>query len=587
MGLLMFGLTACAGESNSRPAQSGESQALVVAAGSDESDATPTPAAEPDDEARAEKKSISPELLYQLLAGEIAAQRSSFDVAVGEYVAAAKQSEDPRVAKRAAQMGVFAKDFQAALVASQRWAELDPTSIDPQKHLGVLHLRLGNYEASASAFEKFLSLLAERGQGTSSRLYEVAAAILVRETDTEGALAVMRLLAKRVPDDAGAQEAYARMAFSSGNAEESLAAAKRLLAADKANRHANVIVANALLAEGKPQEAVAQLKAALELAPDDHQLRLAYARILLQAKDPKLARAEFERLAQDVPDNADVLYALALLALQAGENDKAEPLLKQLVEMGKRASDAAYYLARIASQAGDFDAALKWFKAVKSGDFADESRVQVAAVLADQGKLDEARAHLKELRQSDSKLLERSYLIEAGMLAEAEMTTQAIALLDEAIGIRPTNIDMLYTRGLLAETLGDLQTLERDLRRILELDPDHVDSLNALGYTFADHNLRLQEAFELIERALKLRPNEPAILDSMGWVHYRLGNLDDAERYLRKALESDYDGEIAAHLGEVLWKKEQHDDAKAVLDEALSRDPDDQALQQTFERLFK
>lgn len=545
-----------------------------------------------DGAAKAEAKkeagtSISPDLMYRLLLGEIAAQRGAFDVAVSEYVDAASESADVGVARRATQMGVFAKDYAAALKAARRWAQLAPGSLDPWKHLGVLNLRVGDYPASAEAFEGFVERLAAKDESASARLYEVVGAVLLREADTAGALKVMGLLAAKVPENLAAQEAYARMAFSSGNEKESLAAARRLLQADPSNRAANVIVANALLADGKTAGAVAQLKRALEVAPEDNQLRLAYARLLLQAKDPALARAEFERLAEDVPDNADVLYALALLALQAGEHDKAKPLLERLLALGARRSDASYYLARIAVSEKDYDLALKRYAEVKRGDYLQEAKLQMANVLAASGKLDEARAHLKALRSEQSELREQAYLLEASLLSDAKRQDEAMALLDEAVGALPTSVDLLYSRGLLAEEMGDLKRLEEDMRQVLALNPEHVDALNALGYTFADHNMRLKEALSLIERALQLRPNEPAILDSMGWVHYRMGDFDQAEGFLRKALKAQYDGEIAAHLGEVLWKKKQHKAAREVFDEALNRDPDDPALQRTVQRLLK
>jgi len=321
--------------------------------------------------------------------------------------------------------------------------------------------------------------------------------------------------------------------------------------------------------------------------PGDQQLRLAYARLLVDMKQYDKARIEFEKLHQKSPRDADLLYTLGLLALEAQRFDDARRYLKALLKLGKRRDEALYYLGRIEESQGNHRRAIEYYEQVRNGEYRFDARLRSAFLLARDGKLEEAIAALEKMAagsQSDGSLV-RIYLAEGEIYNQAGRYRDAIRAYNKGLKIAPGNSDLLYARGLTAERVDDLEMLESDMRRILEANPDDAAALNALGFTLADRTDRLQEAYELIQRAIELNPDDPAIIDSFGWVNYRLGNIDEAIRLLRKALSKMDDPEIAAHLGEVLWVTGRHDEARKVWQRALKKSPEDPVILKTMKRL--
>jgi tetratricopeptide (TPR) repeat protein len=241
----------------------------------------------------------------------------------------------------------------------------------------------------------------------------------------------------------------------------------------------------------------------------------------------------------------------------------------------ERADVAAYYLGRLFEQRGDARSARDWYGRARQGEVRMDALIRIATIDARQGHLDQARAHLAKARAETDTTEEqvRLFLAEADLLKQSGQPVAALGVLDEALRIHPGEPDLLYTRALLADQLDRFEEAEANLRAILAQDPDHAEALNALGYTLADRNLRLDEAFTLIDKALKLNPDNPAILDSMGWVLFRQGKLAEAESYLRRAYAREPDGEIAAHLAEVLAAQGRRDEALQLIQDALARDP--------------
>jgi len=283
------------------------------------------------------------------------------------------------------------------------------------------------------------------------------------------------------------------------------------------------------------------------------------------------------------PDNIEVIYALGLLYLQANRLAEAEGYLQRLADQAERLDDASYYLGRIEQERKDYGKASAWYRGVQSGENYFDAQVRLAMLIAKQGQLAEARAHLRSIRTNGEK--ESAILIqaEAELLTEDKRLDAAMQVYDAAL--RDTyNTDLLYARAMLAEKMNRLDRMEEDLRRILVNEPDNAQALNALGYTLADQTDRYQEALGLIQRALELRPADFYILDSMGWILYRMGRLSDAIVYLRKAMQLRPDPEIAAHLGEVLWITGDKEGAKAVWDTALQATPEDSQLLDVIRR---
>jgi tetratricopeptide (TPR) repeat protein len=336
-------------------------------------------------------------------------------------------------------------------------------------------------------------------------------------------------------------------------------------------------------------EAMAALQTFIEANPQATEARHAYARALVADKRYAEARREFDRLLEqttaDPARHAEILFATAVLSLQLNDADQAEKHLLHLLELGHAETDKIhYYLGQIADERKQWDAALQWFNQVEPGEHYLPARLQAAHVLAKQGQLAEARRYLA---LSDVAPEERPRLImgEAQLLRETSQLTEAYEVLTAGLKAHTDHSELLYELALLAEKLGRLEEMEARLRQLLALRPDHAHALNALGYSLADRKLQLDEARELIGRALELAPNDPFILDSQGWVMFRLGDLPTALETLRKAFATRPDPEIAAHLGEVLWVSGLKDEARQIWQQAQREHPDNTVLTETIQRL--
>jgi tetratricopeptide (TPR) repeat protein len=319
--------------------------------------------------------------------------------------------------------------------------------------------------------------------------------------------------------------------------------------------------------------------------PDSTLLRTSYARLLVDAADYPLALEQFRALHRLSPDDEEISFGYAMLATQQEYWDEARPLWQELRASPGRRDEASYYLAQIEEQAGNDDLAIGLFRTVSGSELKVDAIMRMAQILARTGRLQEARGALQRARIANPGRAADLYIAETQILQKYGKPDDALALYQIAMRAFPDNSDLLYNRALYVVDLGDFASMERDLMLLLKDDPDHVDALNALGYTLADRNERLDEAYAHVARALKLRPDSPAILDSMGWVLYRQGDLEQAAVYLRRALALNQDDEIAAHLGEVLWVSGNHAEAQAVWREGLSHAPDSDKIRAAVERL--
>ena len=392
-------------------------------------------------------------------------------------------------------------------------------------------------------------------------------------------------LVERHPQDPYAALAYSRLALEAGNRELALAQAERALTLKPRWQEARLQRAQVLIALDKIEPALQDLGAAVAEDVANRTLRLAYARLLVKTRRLDAAQDQYEILLRQSSKDADVLYALSLLTMEAERFDKAQRYLRRLIATGQRVDEAHYYLGLIAERRGDTDEALQELVQVGEGEFYLNALIKRLNLLAGEGRVDEVRSELERLRGSNPELAVRLYLIEGDLLQQHERADQAMALYTRALGEYPDDADLLYARGLLAESLDRLDLAEADLRRILAGDPENAQALNALGYTLADRTDRYAEAHELIRRAYAQRPDDAAVIDSMGWVLYRLGKLDEAVEYLRRAYELVQDPEIAAHLGEVLWANGQKEAARQIWEEGRKADPKDATLMETLKRL--
>lgn len=525
------------------------------------------------------KIELTEDILFKILLAEIAGQRGKVDIAVSNYLDLAKTTRDPAVIERATRISVYARDNESAYEAASLWVEVDPKNPDAHQVLTVMTLRQGNIEQALHHLE----IILESSKGQFDQQLWMIANFLGREDDQAAVLKLMERLMESHMDDAEALYAFAHVTARMGDMDRSQDLLERVLELKPGNDAAAMTYLALLQKKGESLKALEWIESILKDKEDDFNLRMAYARLLTETKQFDSARRQFEILSVQAPNNVDVLYALGLLYLQTNRLDNAEQYFLRLTKLKKRIFDANYYLGRIAEEKKEFDKASDLYQGVHGGENYLDARIRLSLVLAKQGDVDKALENIHAIQKGKDS--NRLILIQAEgeILIDAKRYEQAMAFFDKAIE-EESHPDILYSRAMLAEKMGNMDILEADLRAIIAEDADNATALNALGYTLADRTDRYEEAYDYVKRAYELSPTDFYILDSMGWVLYRLGRLDEAVEYLKKALELRNDPEIAAHLGEVLWVMGDKQAAKQVWDTALKDTPTDERLLDVINR---
>jgi tetratricopeptide (TPR) repeat protein len=310
-----------------------------------------------------------------------------------------------------------------------------------------------------------------------------------------------------------------------------------------------------------------------------------YGRKLVQERRIEEAREQFAILVEQDPRDYDIVFSLALLSLEMNMLDEARGYLDRLVVNGQRLDDAHFYLGYINGQQGNSSTAIEHYLRVTSGNNFLQAQRNLTELMVRAGRYPEVKAHLQNVRFRNADYNSPLLTMEANVLIDEGRNEEASILLDTSLEAFPENIQLLFLRSVLSQNRNDLALMEQDLRLIIRLDPSSPIAYNSLGYTLADRTDRYQEAYELIKQAIELAPNDPAIIDSLGWVQYRLGMYEDARRNLERAYELYPDHEVAAHLGEVLWVMGQRSEAQRIWRNALEVEPDSVHIHNAMERL--
>lgn len=561
IGLLVAGLLACAG---APPREQAAPESLAKAPPK-----TPPPVAR----SVAQSEALTPDVVYAVLVGEIAAQRGRLPVASAHYRLAAALSQDPSTAERSARIAVLLKDDKAAEEAVGLWVSLEPDNPLAHQVAATLYARAQKTDLAVKHLRELVRLSRDRNINGFMQVVMVVGKL----QDQKYGLELMRELAAEYGDDPKALYSYAVVAAGAGDYDLAESSIRRVLELEPDWAEASVLLSRILLQRGEVSGALEVLSDAVEDKPDSLVLRVAYARQLVEARQLEKAYAQFVELLEVEPASPDLLFSAGIVALQLEKYDGARRHLTALTVESTRRDEAMYYLGQAEELDGNLEAAAEWYAKV-SGSYQRDAQVRRARLLARGGQLAGARDLIQALRVREPDQSVRLYLIEAEILREAGRADEVMQLYAHALKFYPNNPDLLYDRGLYAVELGRLDIMEQDLSQVIQDNPDHADALNALGYTLADQTSRYSEALEYIERALALKPDNAAVLDSMGWVQYRLGNNLDALRYLRRALELQPDAEIAAHLGEVLWVTGDREEARRVWKASLAENPDDELL---------
>jgi tetratricopeptide (TPR) repeat protein len=523
--------------------------------------------------------SFTEDTVFSLLSAELAGQRNRFDIALDNYVTQAINTQDPGISERAFRIAEYLGADQAALDTSLIWAKNDPTNLEAQRAAAIQLARAGRYDDSMAYMEKVL-----QGQGDTHFDF---LALSAAETDTDtrkGLLTSFDRLLKKYPKNGQLIFGKALLLQQNGDAQGAL----KLLEDNPTNDgDVTPILLRARLLQGmdRGKEALPILEKSIRQYPDDKRLRLTYARMLVEQNRMDDAKVEFSSLVQQFPDDDELRYSLALVCLEAKAWDEAVGYLEDLVARGSHVDSAHLNLGRVYEERNNPQNALAEYAQVGPGNDYLPAQLRQSDILMSNGSLTEASKRLAAAREAQPDYAIQLYLIEAETLANNNQSDQAWQVLGQALKQYPDDLNLLYTRAMLAEKRDDLSQMEKDLRAIIKREPDNAMALNALGYTLSDRTTRYAEAKVLIERAHALNPEDPAVLDSLGWVNYRLGNLDEAERLLRQALERFPDHEVAAHLGEVLWANGKQREARKVWSKALEQQPDSPILRSTLRRL--
>jgi tetratricopeptide (TPR) repeat protein len=524
------------------------------------------------------KQPLTPEILFKFLVAEVAGQRGEIGIAQSTYLDLARQTQDPRIARRAAEVSMFARDQAGALEATRLWAAGEQDSARAQQTLAALLLNEGRFGEA----EPILRTLLKEDPANG---FLHLSALMGKARDSLAALELVERLAADHPALPEARFAVAQAAAVSGRFETAIEALRQADSLRPGWEPAALLRVQ-ILAKTSHAEAMSYMRDFLAAHPDAREVRLAYARALVNANQFAEARAEFTRLTADFPRNAEVSFAAGLLSLQMGDLDAARDLLTQTLEYGPRDPDSVrYYLGQVAEQMKQLEAAAAHYAAVGAGNYLVPARARQAALLAGSGKLDEARALLAATQGENDAQNVRLVQAQSELLRDSNAHAEAFGVLSAGIERFPDSADLLYDRAMVAERLDKLDVLEADLRRVIVLRPEDAQAYNALGYTLADRTDRLAEAVALLDKALSLAPEDPFILDSVGWAQYRSGNLSRAQAYLERAYKARPDPEIAAHLGEVLWARGQRDEAGKLWQTSLQAHPQNEVLLETLRRL--
>ncbi|HZR02713.1 MAG TPA: tetratricopeptide repeat protein [Burkholderiales bacterium] len=525
---------------------------------------------------------LNQELLFKFLLSEIAAQRGNPQLAAQGFLELAKSTHDPRVARRATELASYARLQNSALEAARLWYDLDKSNPQARQTLVGLLLSGNKLQEAKPHLKAIIAADGNTGQG----LLQLHS-LLSKHPDKAAVYAVVKELAQDYKQMPEAHFALAQAAFAAGKTDVALAESAQAMRLRPDWELGALLQAQLLQQSDSAQKAADYLKDFLQAHPNANEARANYARFLINNKQLKEARDQYVRMQEADPINPDIAVTTGLLSLQLNDFQAAEAQLKRGLELNYRDPDTLrFYIGQIYEERKQPDEAMKWYAQVNGGEQLISARARYAFLLGRQNKLAEARTYLHNVEVSSD--AQRTMLIqaEAQLLREAKAYRDSYDLLAGALEKQPDNTDLLYDAALAAEKLDKLDVVESNLRKVIKLKPDHAQAYNALGYTLGDRTDRYAEAKQYVEKALELSPDDPFILDSVGWVYYKMGNQKEALDYLERAFKRRPDPEIAAHLGEVMWAKGMRADAETIWRGALKEHPDNELLQDTVKRFL-
>lgn len=526
--------------------------------------------------------------VYNALLGEMYSYYGDIDKSLTHYMQVIENNYAPEVAKRITKLAARSNNNENAMQAVQQWVALEPESVDAHQYLALLNIRMNNAKAAAKELLWIYHYLEKNNKNG----FTFVASLVGFETNKEVAYQAFKIFAQKSKNPNEASLALAALAMNTGNFEEVLNVVKQAMQSSKirVKERAALFYAKAMMNLDRQEEAIKRLKPLVRRSKNTN-LNLEYARLLVLDKQYERANVLFNDLYKKYPNNEDILYTLGILYLEMKRFDDAQPLFERLSNMPNRGkSDESYYfLGKIYQAQKRYKKAILAYTQAQGTLFSHEAEINIATLLFKTQGLAEARAYLtlRMSKTSEAEKLLALRLVEGQLLYNAKNYPQALRVYKIILERYPDNFDGLYSRSLTYTQMGDIKSAEIDLKKILKKTPDNVTALNALGYSLACYTERFDEAKTLIAKALKLQPDDPAILDSMGWVEYRIGNYKQAEKLLRQAYKSLQDPEVASHLIETLSKNKKSKEARLILEEMLNKFPNDERLKVLQKKIYR
>lgn len=540
-----------------------------------------TPLAEPDLQIETPSKPFTPEVLFTLLVAEMGLKRDRYDIAITHYLHALSNVEDKGVAERATKLSFQAGAISQALVAAQEWVDLDKKNLEAQSYAASLFVATGDPALAAPHLNGVMA-----SSDSSSLLFQLLHSMARRNSlEIEG----VQYLADTYPANLDTRVLYAQVLFNHQQIEQANTIVNEVLRSEEYRPNAVALKVQMLEQSKSFDEAINLLREALFVHPEHVGMRIGLLKMLIEADRTQEMRDEYPALQKLLASDPTNLAQAGFLSLQAKHYRQSERFLLQSIQYGMPVEHIAYYLGHISDAQGDPVSAVRWYKMVGGSNNNQKffAEIRAAILLSETESYEAALTYLESVQPNNATQQKQLALLRGELLQDQNRWQDAFDVYSIALDHFNNDIQLLYARSLAADKLRRLDLAEQDLSQILVQDPSNVLALNALGYSLSNHSNRYEEALIYIERALHLSPEDAAILDSMGWVKFRLGDYDEALSYLSEALDITWDGEIAAHLGEVLWTMGETERAQEVIEEGLELAPDNHHLLDVFRRLFQ
>lgn len=520
-----------------------------------------------------EYRDFPPDVLFALLSAELAAQRGRYDVTLMNYAQSAADTRDPGVIRRAMQIAQALDATNAQRQIAQVWLKVEPDNPQALRIAALAELHQSDLGQALTYMER----LHDQGSKAHFDTFANQARALPDEQQQQ-MLELYRRMQQRHPEATTITHSLALLNDNLGNSERALALTESVLSKESNFQPAVTLKGKLLYDLGKGDKAIDYLRKQARRFPDNRRLGTLYARVLVNEGKLQAAEDEFKALMKRFPQATGLKLSRALVALENDHLDTAQNLLNKLLTEGVHTNQAHFYLGRLADKRDNANEALHHYSQVQSGNHFFQALSRASYIRAEQGELEAVRNNLENLRSRLPDQSTRLWQLEINLLLDLNHTDKALAVANSALERHPDNTDIRYTRAMLREHTGNIKGMESDLRQVLEAEPKNAVALNALGYTLSVHTDRYDEAQKLIMQALELDPDNPAILDSAGWVHYQQGQHEQALEYLGRAYESLQDPEIAAHLGRVLWAVDRRNEARTLWRRTLKETDNARAL---------